>query len=93
MNTEFWYAEGGSRAEGRGRSARHSMKWWLPSPRVPNSGLSAIERKKLGFRGKFVQQVLKAAKSINQNILLEMPVPAVIRDVIPKAWMQPLFNI
>ncbi|RWR89663.1 rop guanine nucleotide exchange factor 14 isoform X1 [Cinnamomum micranthum f. kanehirae] len=84
VNMEFWYAEGGSRAEGRGRSARHGMKWWLPSPRVPISGLSAAERKKLCFQGKFVQQILKAAKSINQNVLLEMPVP-VIRDAIPKS--------
>ncbi|KAL6001794.1 hypothetical protein ACLOJK_041772, partial [Asimina triloba] len=85
VNTEFWYSDGGSRAEGRSGSARHSMKWWLPSPRVPISGLSASERKKLELRGKLVHQVLKAAKSINQNILLEIPVPNVIIDALPKA--------
>ncbi|XP_058103765.1 rop guanine nucleotide exchange factor 14 isoform X2 [Magnolia sinica] len=85
VNTEFWYAEGGSRAEGRSGSARHNMKWWLPSPRVPISGLSTSERKKLDLRVKLVHQVLKAAKSINQHILLEMPVPTVIRDALPKS--------
>ncbi|KAK3004087.1 hypothetical protein RJ639_017887 [Escallonia herrerae] len=83
--TEFWYAEGGSRAEGRSRSASRSKRWWLPSPRVPISGLSDIERKKLLDQGKLVYQVFKAAKSINESVLLEMPVPTVIREALPKA--------
>ncbi|KAF8380837.1 hypothetical protein HHK36_028332 [Tetracentron sinense] len=73
VNTEFWYAEGGSRAEGR--SMRQSKRWWFPSPRVPMAGLSVPERKKLLYQGKVVHQVFKAAKLINGNILLEMPVP------------------
>lgn len=85
VNVEFWYVEGGSRAEGRSRRTVHSMKWWLPSPRVHNSGLSILERQKLVFRGNFVQQVLKATKVINQNILLEMPIPTVIGDALPKS--------
>uniref|UniRef100_A0A5B7AWU5 Putative rop guanine nucleotide exchange factor 14 n=1 Tax=Davidia involucrata TaxID=16924 RepID=A0A5B7AWU5_DAVIN len=85
VNTEFWYAEGGSRAEGRSRSARQSKRWWLPSPQVPNSGLSDTERKKLLYQGKMVRQVLKAAKSINENVLLEMPVPTIIKDALPKS--------
>ena len=78
VDTEYWYAEGGSRAEGRGRSisGRQTKKWWLPSPRVPESGLSIAQRKWLGFQGKFVRQVLKAAKSINVHVLLQMPLPA-----------------
>ncbi|KAL0330983.1 UNVERIFIED_CONTAM: Rop guanine nucleotide exchange factor 14 [Sesamum angustifolium] len=32
VDTEFWYAEVGSRAEGRSRSAGQSKRWWLPSP-------------------------------------------------------------
>ncbi|KAL0310387.1 UNVERIFIED_CONTAM: Rop guanine nucleotide exchange factor 14 [Sesamum calycinum] len=47
VDTEFWYAEVGSRAEGRSRSAGQSKRWWLPSPRVPPVGLSDIERKRL----------------------------------------------
>lgn len=87
VNTEFWYAEGGSRTEGGGRNngIRQSKKWWLPSPRVPESGLSPTHRKRLGFQGKFVYQVLKAAKSINEQILLQMPVPTAVKDALPKS--------
>lgn len=85
VSTEFWYAEGGSRAEGRNSNARQSKRWWLPSPQVPMTGLSDSERKKLLYQGRMVHQVFKAAKSINENILLEMPVPAIIRDALPKS--------
>ncbi|XP_068651218.1 rop guanine nucleotide exchange factor 14-like isoform X2 [Aristolochia californica] len=81
VDTEFWYAEGGSRAEGR----RQNIKWWLPSPRLPSCGLSSTERKKLGYRGKYVYQVLKASISINQHVLLEMPVPSLVSDALPKS--------
>lgn len=84
VNTEFWYAEVGSRAEGRSRSAGQSMRWWLPSPRVPTVGLSEIERKRLLHQGKLIFQVFKAAKAINENVLAEMPIPATIRDALPK---------
>ncbi|WOG81357.1 hypothetical protein DCAR_0100503 [Daucus carota subsp. sativus] len=73
VDTEFWYAEGGSRAEGRSGGARQSIRWWLPSPQVPMAGLSDYERKKLLNQGKLVHQVFKAAKAINKNVLLEMP--------------------
>ncbi|XP_052210763.1 rop guanine nucleotide exchange factor 14 isoform X2 [Diospyros lotus] len=81
VSTEFWYAEGGSRGEGR----RQSRRWWLPLPHVPTSGLSEIERKKLLNQGKVVHQVFKAAKSINETVLLEMPVPTIIKDALPKS--------
>ena len=84
VNTEFWYAEGGSRAEGRNNSAGQSKRWWLPSPQVPTTGLSDTERKKLLHQGRVVHQIFKASKSINHNILLEMPVPNIIRDALPK---------
>ncbi|KAL7166514.1 hypothetical protein ACSBR2_037227 [Camellia fascicularis] len=81
VSTEFWYAEGGSRAEGRSRSRR----WWLPLPQVPIRGLSEIEKKKLLNQGRVVHQVFKAAKSINETVLLEMPVPTIIKDALPKS--------
>lgn len=84
VNTEFWYAEVGSRAEGRSRSGGQSMRWWLPSPRVPTIGLSEIERKRLLHQGKLIFQVFKAAKSINGHVLVEMPVPTAIKDALPK---------
>ncbi|KAF7829118.1 rop guanine nucleotide exchange factor 14-like [Senna tora] len=85
VNTEFWYAEGGSRVEGRNTSAKQSKRWWLPSPQVPKSGLSDTERKKLLNKGRVVYQVYKAAKSINENVLLEMPVPTIIKDALLKS--------
>ncbi|KAG8375255.1 hypothetical protein BUALT_Bualt10G0081500 [Buddleja alternifolia] len=85
VDTEFWYAEVGSRAEGRSRSAGQSKRWWLPSPRVPTVGLSDVERKKLLHQGKLVYQVCKAAKSINENVLFEMPIPIIIKEALPKS--------
>ncbi|KAK7360552.1 hypothetical protein VNO77_02558 [Canavalia gladiata] len=85
VHTEFWYAEEGSRAEGRNSSGRQSKRWWLPSPQVPRTGLSNIERKRLLHQGRVVHQVFKAAKSINDNMLLEMPVPTIIKDALLKS--------
>ncbi|XP_027183248.1 rop guanine nucleotide exchange factor 14 isoform X2 [Coffea eugenioides] len=85
VDTEFWYVEVGSRAEGRSRSAGESKRWWLPSPRVPAIGLSDAERKKLLNQAKRVHQVLKAAKSTNESVLLEMPVPDIVKDALNKS--------
>ncbi|XP_074565079.1 LOW QUALITY PROTEIN: rop guanine nucleotide exchange factor 14-like [Curcuma longa] len=87
VNTEFWYAELGSRANGANgnNGTRHSKKWWIPSPCVPESGLSPSERRKLGFRGKFVYQILKAAQDINEQVLTQMPIPSAIEDALPKS--------
>ncbi|XP_038899002.1 rop guanine nucleotide exchange factor 14 isoform X2 [Benincasa hispida] len=82
VKTEYWYAEVGSRAEGKSRSMGQSTRWWLPLPQVPSTGLSENERKKLLNHGRVVHQVFKAAKSINESILREMPVPTVIRDAV-----------
>lgn len=84
VNTEFWYAEVGSRAEGKSRNGGQSMRWWLPSPRVPTVGLSEIERKRLLHQGKLIYQVFKAAKAINNQVLVEMPIPPAIKDSLPK---------
>ncbi|KAF5749117.1 hypothetical protein HS088_TW04G01079 [Tripterygium wilfordii] len=81
VNTEFWYTELGSRNKSRGQSKR----WWLPMPQVPTTGLSDYERTKLLSQSKVVHQIFKAAKAINENVLLEMPVPAIIRDALPKS--------
>ncbi|VVA93219.1 unnamed protein product [Arabis nemorensis] len=85
VNTEFWYSEIGSRAEGTNKSTNESKRWWLPSPQVPKPGLSNSGRKKLLEKGKVVYQVFKATKSINENILLEMPVATIIKEAIPKS--------
>ncbi|CAA6672080.1 unnamed protein product [Spirodela intermedia] len=81
VETEFWYAEGRSRTAekaaqggGGGGGGRPGKRWWLPSP-----------GKKLGFQGKCVYQVMKAVKSINEQILLQIPLPDAIRDALPKS--------
>ncbi|XP_073134217.1 rop guanine nucleotide exchange factor 14-like [Henckelia pumila] len=85
VNTEFWYSELGSRAEERSKSSEQSKGWWLSSPKVPNSGLSDMERKRLLHQGRLVYQVFKAAKSINENVLAEMPISAVIKEALHKS--------
>ncbi|XP_020694626.1 rop guanine nucleotide exchange factor 14 isoform X1 [Dendrobium catenatum] len=86
VETEFWYVEGGSRGDDRSSSGnRTSKRWWLPSPRVPDYGLSPTLRKRLSIRAKLVNQVLKAAKSINEQVLLQMPIPQAITDALPKS--------
>ncbi|CAN6246433.1 unnamed protein product [Urochloa humidicola] len=87
IDTEFWYEESGSRADGRGKISgqRKSKKWWLPSPRVPEQGLSQFQRKRLVFQAKLVHQILKAAKSINEQVLFHMPIPAAVMDALPKS--------
>lgn len=79
VSTEFWYTEVSTRAQGK------SIKWCLPSPKVPVAGLSGVERTKLVNQEKMVNQLYKAAKAINENVLAEMPVPTVIKDALPKA--------
>ncbi|KAM5586254.1 hypothetical protein ABKV19_005251 [Rosa sericea] len=86
VDTEFGYVEGGSRAEGRNRTLGQSKRWWLPSPQVPATGLSDTEKNKLLKQGKVVHQVFKAARTINESVLLEMPVPTIIRDALPKSF-------
>ncbi|KAK2373567.1 rop guanine nucleotide exchange factor [Trifolium repens] len=61
---------------GSDASAWQSKGWWL-SPQVPKTGLSDTERKRLVHQGRVVHQVFKAAKSINENVLLEMHVQQV----------------
>ncbi|KAJ1702790.1 hypothetical protein LUZ63_002569 [Rhynchospora breviuscula] len=83
IGTEFWYEECGNKARQDGQ--RQSKRWWLPSPRVPETGLSEFERKKVIFQAKVVHQVLKAAKSINEQVLLQMPLPPTVTDALPKS--------
>ncbi|KAF8101731.1 hypothetical protein N665_0201s0052 [Sinapis alba] len=85
VNTEFWYSEVGRRPEGKNKMSRESRRWWLPSPKVPKPGLSSLGRKNLLEKGNVVYQIFKAAKSINEEVLLEMPVPTIIKDVSPKS--------
>ncbi|CAH8384314.1 unnamed protein product [Eruca vesicaria subsp. sativa] len=77
VNKEFWYSEVGRRSE--------SSRWWLPSPKVSKTGLSSLGRKNLLEKGNVVYQIFKAAKSINEEVLLDMPLPTIIKDSLPKS--------
>ncbi|CAN1143969.1 Rop guanine nucleotide exchange factor 14 [Linum perenne] len=90
VKTEFWYSEVGSRADGRNKSTGESKRWWLPLPQVPEAGLSDLERKKLIYKSRVVYQVFKAARAITSSILLEMQVPTVIKDALPKSGRENL---
>ncbi|BAF09766.1 rop guanine nucleotide exchange factor 14 [Oryza sativa Japonica Group] len=87
VDTEYWYVESGSRANGRGKKngLRQTKKWWLPSPRVPDIGLSQFQRNRLVFQAKLVHQILKAAMSINEEVLLQIPIPPAVTDALPKS--------
>ncbi|XP_057857589.1 rop guanine nucleotide exchange factor 14 isoform X2 [Cryptomeria japonica] len=84
--TEFWYAEGGNEGMNdlHSVSMTHGKKWWLPVPKVPLNGLSDEARKKLLYQRDCINQIFKAAKSINEQILSEMEVPEVFWDTLPK---------
>ncbi|KAL8244644.1 hypothetical protein R6Q59_010902 [Mikania micrantha] len=83
-NTGFWYEED-NQAEGKSKSVKEGKRWGLPIPHVPIGGLSGEERKKLLYQAKIVHQIFKAAKSINEHILLEMPLPKIIGEALPKS--------
>ncbi|GER54744.1 Rop guanine nucleotide exchange factor [Striga asiatica] len=59
--------------------------WYTKVGSEAEVGLSNIDRKRLLHKGKLVYQVFKAAKSINENILAAMPIPAVVKDSLPKS--------
>lgn len=66
---------------------RQEEKWWLPTPKVPGSGLSEDAKRKLQHQREAINQILKAAMAINGQVLLEMEVPDVYWDSLPKvSW-------
>ncbi|WVZ99590.1 hypothetical protein U9M48_044860 [Paspalum notatum var. saurae] len=81
---EFWYVSKDADASEKGGMPRQDDKWWLPTVRVPPSGLSDAYRKWLQNQKDLVAQVLKAAMAINANILMEMEVPETYIESLPK---------
>nr|ACG29985.1 pollen-specific kinase partner protein [Zea mays] len=81
---EFWYASKDADEPGKGNVPRQDDRWWLPTVRVPPSGLSYAYRKWLQNHKDLVAQVLKAAMAINANILMEMEVPESYMESLPK---------
>lgn len=90
VSAEFWYTEGGSWAEGRSQRTSSMRSWLVPLPQLPITGLSQNERAKMLNLGKVVHQIYKAAKSINETVLLQLPVPTLIKDALPKSGKESL---
>uniref|UniRef100_K3Z052 PRONE domain-containing protein n=1 Tax=Setaria italica TaxID=4555 RepID=K3Z052_SETIT len=76
--TEFWYEKGGD-------NKRDDDKWWMPTVKVPSEGLSDVTRKWLQYQKECVNQVLKAAMAINAQVLVEMEIPEIYIESLPKA--------
>ncbi|KAL2462672.1 Rop guanine nucleotide exchange factor 12 [Forsythia ovata] len=63
---------------------RNDDKWWIPTPKVPQNGLSEATRKWMQGQKDSVNQVLKAAMAINAQVLSEMEIPESYIESLPK---------
>ncbi|KAM7275311.1 hypothetical protein ACFE04_017177 [Oxalis oulophora] len=77
---EFWYVS----RDADDAEERYDDRWWLPTAKVPPSGLSEESRKMLQSQKDSVNQVLKAAMAINAQVLSEMEVPESYIESLPK---------
>ncbi|XP_057772941.1 rop guanine nucleotide exchange factor 1-like [Salvia miltiorrhiza] len=97
-DTEFYYVDRGiivadgehiKAYQSSPSSTRPSItleeKWWLPFPKVPANGLSDESRMILQQCKECTQQIFKAALAINSSVLLDMEVPQVYFDTLPKS--------
>ncbi|KAG4146001.1 hypothetical protein ERO13_D05G131100v2 [Gossypium hirsutum] len=81
---EFYYLSKDASDSEKGKHKRKDDKWWLPAVKVPEDGLSDKSRKNLQSQKESVTQVLKAAMSINAQVLSEMEVPENYIEALPK---------
>ncbi|XP_039017559.1 rop guanine nucleotide exchange factor 12-like [Hibiscus syriacus] len=81
---EFYYLSKDAPESEKGKNKRKDDKWWLPTVKVPQDGLSDKCRKNLQSQKESVTQVLKAAMSINAQVLSEMEVPENYIEELPK---------
>jgi hypothetical protein len=88
---EFWYVDRGiavaekiNRVDSKDSVQRQEEKWWLPTPKVPVSGLSEASRKLLHHQRDATSQILKAVMAINSQVLSEMEIPHIYLDSLPK---------
>ncbi|XP_057764566.1 rho guanine nucleotide exchange factor 8-like [Salvia miltiorrhiza] len=66
------------------RGVQRSDKWWLPTVKVPPSGLSEESRRFLQKQQEAVNQVLKASMAINSQALSDMDIPESYIESLPK---------
>ncbi|XP_059636183.1 rho guanine nucleotide exchange factor 8-like [Cornus florida] len=79
---EFWYVS--RDADESEQGSQRDDKWWLPTVKVPQDGLSDMSRKWMQFQKDSVNQVLKASMAINAQILSEMEIPENYIESLPK---------
>lgn len=84
---EFRYLSKDDDENENGSAPRKDDKWWLPTVKVPQEGLSDVSRKWLQFQKDSVNQVLKAAMAINAQILSEMEIPENYIESLPKVLL------
>ncbi|KAL2321280.1 hypothetical protein Fmac_030249 [Flemingia macrophylla] len=80
---EFWYVSKHD-DDSEGKSQRKNDKWWLPTVKVPPTGMSEVAGKWIQYQKDNVTQVLKAAMAINAQILSEMGIPDNYIESLPK---------
>lgn len=83
-DTEFWYLDIDMKEYPGTQSERERDKWWIPSPAIPDGGLSEKTRKVLQHERDSVTQILKAALAINSQVLSEMEMPDAYWESFPK---------
>nr|GLL48763.1 rop guanine nucleotide exchange factor 14-like isoform X1 [Ipomoea trifida] len=71
VETEFWYSEVGSRAEGRSRSAGQSKRWWLPSPQSAKVNLGEDLYKVLSVESASFDDMIDALNLRSEHSALE----------------------
>ncbi|KAK4481219.1 hypothetical protein RD792_012102 [Penstemon davidsonii] len=79
---EFWYVS--KDAEESEKGAQRNDKWWLPTVKVPPTGLSEESRQFLQKQKEPVNQVLKASMAINAQVLSDMEIPDNYIESLPK---------
>ncbi|PWA68753.1 PRONE domain-containing protein [Artemisia annua] len=80
--TEFWYVSKDANESEKG--FQRSDKWWLPTVKVPQGGLSEESRKWMQKQKDCANQVLKASMAINAEVLAEMHIPESYIENLPK---------
>ena len=92
-STEFWYADSVHERPSNVMMMRDSSssssscggeEVWIPVAKVASCGLSERARRHLSGQREAANQILKAAKSINEHVLSEMEIPETYWKSLPR---------
>ncbi|KAL4572211.1 hypothetical protein LXL04_018981 [Taraxacum kok-saghyz] len=79
---DFWYVA--KDADESEKGVQRLDRWWLPTVKVPQGGLSDETRKWMQHQKECCNQVLKASMAINAQVISEMEIPETYIDTLPK---------